>query len=76
MTKLTQKGCHLIGDKQEAAFQPVEAEAVHAPIWPLPGQRRWLELLSDYDAKFFITLGKANVDSDCLSRKNENPKGS
>ncbi|GJT61803.1 putative reverse transcriptase domain-containing protein [Tanacetum coccineum] len=32
-------------------------------------QRRWLELLSDYDCEFRYHLGKANVVADALSRK-------
>ncbi|GJW90509.1 hypothetical protein Tco_0168062 [Tanacetum coccineum] len=32
-------------------------------------QRRWLELLSDYDCKIRYHLGKANVIVDALSRK-------
>ncbi|GJV60126.1 putative reverse transcriptase domain-containing protein [Tanacetum coccineum] len=32
-------------------------------------QRRWLELLSDYDCKIQYHLGKANVVADSLSRK-------
>nr|GEV54209.1 retrotransposon protein, putative, Ty3-gypsy subclass [Tanacetum cinerariifolium] len=32
-------------------------------------QRRWLELLSDYDCKIRFHLGKANVVADALSRK-------
>ena len=32
-------------------------------------QRRWLELLKDYDCSIFYHLGKANVVVDALSRK-------
>ena len=32
-------------------------------------QRRWLELLSDYDCEIKYHLGKANVAADALSRK-------
>ncbi|GJU72721.1 putative reverse transcriptase domain-containing protein [Tanacetum coccineum] len=32
-------------------------------------QRRWLELLSDYDCEIHYRLGKANVVADALSRK-------
>ena len=32
-------------------------------------QRRWLELLKDYDANIQYHLGKANVVADALSRK-------
>nr|GFB24919.1 putative reverse transcriptase domain-containing protein [Tanacetum cinerariifolium] len=36
-------------------------------------QRRWLELLSDYDCKILYHLGKANVVADALSRKEREP---
>ncbi|GJW89358.1 hypothetical protein Tco_0164698 [Tanacetum coccineum] len=32
-------------------------------------QRRWIELLSDYDCEFHYHPGKANVVADALSRK-------
>jgi len=32
-------------------------------------QRRWLELLNDYDCSINYHLGKANVVADALSRK-------
>lgn len=32
-------------------------------------QRRWLEVLKDYDSKMFYHLAKANVVADALSRK-------
>nr|GFC69440.1 reverse transcriptase domain-containing protein [Tanacetum cinerariifolium] len=32
-------------------------------------QRRWIELLSDYDCEICYHLGKANVIADVLSRK-------
>ncbi|GKB94041.1 putative reverse transcriptase domain-containing protein, partial [Tanacetum coccineum] len=35
-------------------------------------QRRWLELLSDYDCEIRFHLGKANVVADALSRKERN----
>ncbi|GJU76843.1 putative reverse transcriptase domain-containing protein [Tanacetum coccineum] len=35
-------------------------------------QRRWLELLSDYDCEIRYHLGKANVVADALSRKERN----
>nr|GEX08954.1 reverse transcriptase domain-containing protein [Tanacetum cinerariifolium] len=35
-------------------------------------QRRWLELLSDYDCEICYHLGKANVVGDALSRKERN----
>nr|GEU94754.1 putative reverse transcriptase domain-containing protein [Tanacetum cinerariifolium] len=36
-------------------------------------QRRWIELLSDYDCKIRYHLGKANVVADALSRKDKEP---
>nr|GFA98405.1 putative reverse transcriptase domain-containing protein [Tanacetum cinerariifolium] len=36
-------------------------------------QRRWLELLSDYDDEIRYHLGKANVVADALSRKEREP---
>nr|GFB24903.1 putative reverse transcriptase domain-containing protein [Tanacetum cinerariifolium] len=36
-------------------------------------QRRWLELLSDYDCEICYHLGKANVVADALSRKEREP---
>jgi hypothetical protein len=32
-------------------------------------QRRWLEVLKDYDSQMFYHLAKANVVADALSRK-------
>nr|GFB11624.1 reverse transcriptase domain-containing protein [Tanacetum cinerariifolium] len=37
-------------------------------------QRRWLELLSDYDCDIHYHLGKANVVADALSRKEREPQ--
>jgi len=34
-------------------------------------QRRWLELLKDYDCEILYHPGKANVVADALSRKDE-----
>ncbi|GJV59566.1 putative reverse transcriptase domain-containing protein [Tanacetum coccineum] len=36
-------------------------------------QRRWLELLSDYDCEIRYHLGKSNVVADALSRKEREP---
>ncbi|GJT60477.1 putative reverse transcriptase domain-containing protein, partial [Tanacetum coccineum] len=36
-------------------------------------QRRWIELLSDYDCEIRYHLGKANVVADALSQKDKEP---
>nr|GEZ96956.1 reverse transcriptase domain-containing protein [Tanacetum cinerariifolium] len=82
MTKLTQKSVKFDwGEKAEAAFQLLKQKLCSAPILALPEgsenfvkelnmrQRRWLELLSDYDCEIRYHLGKANVVDDALSRK-------
>nr|GFA97953.1 reverse transcriptase domain-containing protein [Tanacetum cinerariifolium] len=85
MTKLTQKKIKFEwGDKQEAAFQPLKQKFYSAPILALPEgsedfielnmrQRRWLELLSDYDCEIRYHLGKSNVVDDALSMKEREP---
>ena len=35
-------------------------------------QRRWLELIKDYDLEIFYHPGKVNVVADALSRKSSN----
>ena len=39
-------------------------------------QRRWLELIKDYDCTIMYHPGKANVVAYALSRKSRLPKGS
>nr|GFB06896.1 putative reverse transcriptase domain-containing protein [Tanacetum cinerariifolium] len=85
MTKLTQKKIKFEwGDKQEAAFQLLKQKLYSAPILALPKgsedfielnmrQRRWLELLGDYDCEIHYHPGKANVVTDALSRKEREP---
>nr|GEZ52449.1 putative reverse transcriptase domain-containing protein [Tanacetum cinerariifolium] len=64
MTKLTQKKVKFEwGEKQEEAFQKELNMR----------QRRWLELLSDYDCEIRYHPGKANVVADAL-RQNERIK--
>ncbi|GKA18449.1 putative reverse transcriptase domain-containing protein [Tanacetum coccineum] len=78
MTKLTQKNMKFDwSEKAKAAFQLLKQKLCSAPILALPEdqkelnmrQRRWLELLSDYDCEIRYHPGKANVVADALSRK-------
>ncbi|GKA86896.1 putative reverse transcriptase domain-containing protein [Tanacetum coccineum] len=78
MTKLTQKNMKFDwSEKEKAAFQLLKQKLCSAPILALPEdqkelnmrQRRWLELLSDYDCEIRYHPGKVNVVADALSRK-------
>ncbi|GJY60417.1 hypothetical protein Tco_0461074 [Tanacetum coccineum] len=79
MTKLTPKSVKFNwGEKEETAFQTLKQKLCSAPILALPEgnqkelnmrQRRWLELLSDYDCELRYHLRKANVVADTLSQK-------
>nr|GEU98600.1 putative reverse transcriptase domain-containing protein [Tanacetum cinerariifolium] len=72
------------GEKAEAAFQLLKQKLCSAPILALPEgsenfvkelnmrQRRWLELLNDYDCEIRYHPGKANVVADALVSKEEN----
>nr|GEY99737.1 putative reverse transcriptase domain-containing protein [Tanacetum cinerariifolium] len=71
------------GDKQEAAFQLLKQKLLFTDHKILQyildqkelnmRQRRWLELLSDYDCDTHYHPGKANVVADALSRKEREP---
>ncbi|GKE23791.1 putative reverse transcriptase domain-containing protein, partial [Tanacetum coccineum] len=72
------------GEKEENAFQLIRQKLCSAPILALPEgsedfvvycdaelnmrQRRWLELISDYDCDIRYHPGKANVVADALSQ--------
>ncbi|GJU23378.1 putative reverse transcriptase domain-containing protein [Tanacetum coccineum] len=81
MMKLTQKNVKFDwSEKAEAEFQLLKQKLCSAPILALPEdqkelnmrQRRWLELLSDYDYEIRYHPRKANVVADALSRKEQN----
>ncbi|KAL8265740.1 hypothetical protein R6Q59_003084 [Mikania micrantha] len=76
LTKLPQKSEPFVWEqKQEDAFQTLKQKLCDAPILSLPEdeinmrQRRWVELLNDYDCVIKYHPGKANVLADALSQK-------
>ncbi|GJR42687.1 putative reverse transcriptase domain-containing protein [Tanacetum coccineum] len=80
MTKLTQKKCTPIlalpeGSEDFIAYCDASKKGLGAVLMQREKkelnmrQRRWLELLSDYDCKIRYHPGKANVVADALSRK-------
>nr|GEX32157.1 putative reverse transcriptase domain-containing protein [Tanacetum cinerariifolium] len=57
-------------NSQGVHVDPVKVEAIKSWTAPKsPTERRWIELLSDYDCEIRYHLGKANVIADALSRK-------
>ncbi|GJT34865.1 putative reverse transcriptase domain-containing protein [Tanacetum coccineum] len=70
--------------EEEEAFQTLKQKLCSAPILALPEgtedfvkelnlrQRRWIELLSNYDCEIWYHPGKANVVADALSHKERN----
>ncbi|GJZ20390.1 putative reverse transcriptase domain-containing protein [Tanacetum coccineum] len=68
---------HVI-DSSGVHVDPAKIEAIKN--WAAPTekelnlrQRRWIELLSDYDCVIYYHPGKANVVADALSRKDKEP---
>ncbi|GJV53705.1 putative reverse transcriptase domain-containing protein [Tanacetum coccineum] len=86
LTKLTQKDKKYEWVKEEEeAFQTLKQKLCSAPDLSIARgngrfpvkelslrQRRWIELLSDYDCEIRYHPGKANVVADALSRKKRN----
>ncbi|XP_049406096.1 uncharacterized protein LOC125869682 [Solanum stenotomum] len=73
LTKLMQKAMKFQWfDACEKSFQELKDRLTKAPILALlegtEGQRRWQELLKDYDVNILYHPGKANVVADALSQ--------
>nr|GEY49470.1 putative reverse transcriptase domain, ribonuclease H-like domain, aspartic peptidase domain protein [Tanacetum cinerariifolium] len=75
---------HFLGhviDSDDVHVDPAKVEAIRnwsAPTTPTEKelnmrQRRWIELLSDYDCEIRYHPGKGNVVADALSRKDREP---
>ncbi|XP_073362399.1 uncharacterized protein [Aegilops tauschii subsp. strangulata] len=82
MTELLKKEKKFVWtDECEASFQELKQRLVTAPVLTLPDihkdfqkdlnlrQRRWLELIKDYDLNVRYHPSKANVVADALSRR-------
>ncbi|XP_070679275.1 uncharacterized protein [Malus domestica] len=82
LTRLTRKDVKFKWDnKCEQSFQQLKYYLTHAPVLALPDdsgnyerdlnlrQRRWIELLSDYDCTIKYHPGRANAVADALNRK-------
>ncbi|XP_022159308.1 uncharacterized protein LOC111025717 [Momordica charantia] len=62
LTQLTRKNATFAwSDGCEKSFQELRS------VWSRPRQRRWLELVKDYDCEINYHPGKANVVTDALS---------
>nr|GEX91410.1 reverse transcriptase domain-containing protein [Tanacetum cinerariifolium] len=64
---------HVI-DSEGVHVDPTKIAAIKNWATPTtPTERRWIELLSDYDCKIRYHPGKANVVADALSQKEREP---
>nr|GEU69254.1 putative reverse transcriptase domain-containing protein [Tanacetum cinerariifolium] len=81
LTKLTQKMEFVLEEEHEGVFKTLKHRLCNARILALHEgtenfvkmlnmrQKRWIDLLSDYDCKLKYHLYKANIVADALSRK-------